>query len=130
MLRRVIEGTAPYTAPFDPKKELTMAYWLRFFLLAVLAAFLATGVLAADRVPGPHNGHGVTTNNWTLTPAGVQIPVGDRPLGAALSPDGHYLAVSNDGQGTQSLALIDTRARLVVQRIPYDAPQALYVGVA
>jgi YVTN family beta-propeller protein len=90
----------------------------------------ATGGLAGDRVPGPHGPQGVTTNNWTLTPAGVQIPVGDRPLGAALSPDGRYLAVSNDGQGTQSLALVDTAARLVVQKIPYEAPAALYVGVA
>ncbi len=107
-----------------------MTYRLRLFLPAFLVALAATGILAAGRVPGPHGSEGVTANNWTLTPAGIQIPVGDRPLGSALSPDGHYLAVSNDGQGTQSLALIDTMARLVVQRIPYSAPQALYVGVA
>src|SRR5262249_31921600 len=52
------------------------------------------------------------------------------PMGAALNPDGRYLAVSNDGTGTQSLVLVDTATRVVVQRIPYKSPQALHVGVA
>ena len=107
-----------------------MARRFRLILVAAAAALAATGVPAGDRVPGPHGADGVTPDNWTLTPAGVQIPIGDRPLGAALSPDGRYLAISNDGQGTQSLVLVDTAARRVVQTIPYDAPEALYVGVA
>ncbi len=94
--------------------------------LIILAAVLGLG---DERMAGPHGRTGITTNNWTLTPAGIQVTVGDRPLGAALSPDGRYLAVTNDGQGVQSLALVDTRARLVVQSIPYHAPAALYVGV-
>jgi len=103
---------------------------LRAVLAGIVFALVGAGGLAAERIPGPHGLEGVTPNNWTLTPAGAQIAVGDRPLGAALSPDGRYLAVSNDGEGTQSLALVDTRARSVVQTIPYRAPEALYVGVA
>ena len=99
-------------------------------VLAVLCIMIAAGVPAADRAPGPHGSEGVTTTNWTLSPAGIQVAVGDRPLGAALSPDGRYLAVSNDGQGIQSLVLVDTVARQVVQTIPYRAPKALYAGVA
>jgi len=95
-------------------------------LVALLASLGAGDV----RVAGPHGPIGITSNNWTLTPAGVQIAVGDRPLGAALSPDGRYLAISNGGQGVQSLALVDTASRLVVQSIPYHRPEALYVGVA
>src|SRR5256885_1882697 len=87
-------------------------------------------VRARDRVPGPHGSEGVNTTNWTPSPAGIQGAVGDRPLGAALSPDGRYLAVSNNGQGIQSLVLVDTAARQVVQTIPYRSPKALYVGVA
>ncbi|HTD45985.1 MAG TPA: bifunctional YncE family protein/alkaline phosphatase family protein [bacterium] len=107
-----------------------MTRTLSVFVLAVLCAMLAAGVPAGDRVPGPHGSEGVTTTNWTLSPAGIQVAVGDRPLGAALSPDGRYLAVSNDGQGIQSLALVDTAARQVVQTIPYRTPKALYAGVA
>jgi YVTN family beta-propeller protein len=98
-------------------------------IVAVITVVVAAG-LGADRVPGPHGLEGVTPNNWTLTPAGLQIPIGDRPMGAALSPDGRYLAVSNNGEGTQSLALVNTAARAVVQRIPYKSPEALHVGIA
>ncbi len=102
------------------------ARWAAVGLIILLGA----AGFAEERAAGPHGRTGIATNGWTLAPAGVQVPVGDRPMGAALSPDGRYLAVSNNGQGVQSLALIDTAARLVVQSIPYHAPQALYVGVA
>lgn len=107
-----------------------MALQVRYLLVGTVIVFVAASGLGADRLPGPHGSEGITPGNWTLTPAGVQIPIGDRPMGAALSPDGRYLAVSNDGQGVQSLALVDTAARAVVQTIPYNAPDALYVGVA
>ncbi|MBV8995406.1 MAG: bifunctional YncE family protein/alkaline phosphatase family protein, partial [Pseudonocardiales bacterium] len=45
-------------------------------------------------------------------------------------PDGRWLVVSNDGQGTQSLQVIDTATSTVTQTLPYPAPQALYVGLA
>ena len=107
-----------------------IAQRFRVSLAGTIVAVVSAAGLTADRIPGPHGTEGVTPNNWTLTPAGAQVPVGDRPLGAALSPDGHYLAVSNDGQGTQSLALLDVAGRAVIQTIPYRAPEALYVGVA
>ncbi len=100
------------------------------FLTGIMAVIVAAAGLGADRIPGPHGPEGITPNNWTLTPAGVQISIGDRPMGAALSPDGRYLAVSNNGEGTQSLVLVNTAARAVVQRIPYKSPEALHVGVA
>jgi YVTN family beta-propeller protein len=106
-----------------------MAQPLRCLLAVIVVGLGTASGLGADRVPGPHGGEGVTPNNWTLTPAGMQIPIGDRPMGAALSPDGRYLAISNNGRGTQSLVLVDTATRAVTQTIPYRSPQALYVGV-
>lgn len=106
---------------------------MRPYVLPPAAAVLILGLglgIGEDRVAGPHGTEGLTPNNWTLTPAGVQIAVGDRPLGAALSPDGRYLAISNDGQGVQSLALVDVTSRRLVQTLPYHAPDALYVGLA
>jgi YVTN family beta-propeller protein len=80
---------------------------------------------------GPQpDGTGLTPNHWTLAPAGLSVEIGDRPMGTATSPDGRYIAVSNDGQGVQSLALFDTATRKVVQRIPYSSPESLYLGVA
>ncbi len=50
-------------------------------------------------------------NGWSLTPAGIQIPVGDLPLNIAVSPDQQYAAVTNNGQGKQSVQLISIRER-------------------
>ena len=46
-------------------------------------------------------------NGWSLSPVGDQIPLGDLPLNIALSPDMHYAAVTNNGESTQSIQLID-----------------------
>jgi YVTN family beta-propeller protein len=104
--------------------------------LILIGMVLVTGVVAFGansfffgKVGPQADGTGITPNNWVLSPAGLQLEVGDRPMGVALSPDGHYLAVVNCGQGVQGLALLDTYTRRVVQTIPYPAPEALYVGV-
>ncbi|HEV2356906.1 MAG TPA: bifunctional YncE family protein/alkaline phosphatase family protein [bacterium] len=104
---------------------------LRWALPSAAAVVMALAVLGVGqpRTPGPRGEEGVTPGNWTLTPAGVQVPIGDRPLGAALSPDGGYLAVTNDGAGVQSIALLDTASRRVVQTVPYHTPEGLFVGV-
>ncbi|WP_284036767.1 bifunctional YncE family protein/alkaline phosphatase family protein [Neobacillus sp. 114] len=79
---------------------------------------------------GPQeDGTAVTTNGWHLTPAGKQVNLGNFPIGGALSPDGKYIVVSNAGIGTQSLQVVDTEKKEVIQTISYDWPEALYIGV-
>jgi YVTN family beta-propeller protein len=46
-------------------------------------------------------------NGWTLTPAGKSLPLGDLPLNIAISPDKKLIAITNNGQSTQSIQLID-----------------------
>jgi len=47
-------------------------------------------------------------NGWKLTPAGKNaLDLGDLPLNMKLSKSGKYLAVTNNGQSTQSIQLID-----------------------
>src|SRR3954464_5611521 len=46
-------------------------------------------------------------NGWKLTPAGKSIPLGDLPLNMAVSATGKLVAVTNNGQGPQSIQLID-----------------------
>lgn len=48
-------------------------------------------------------------NGWRLTPAGRQLPLGDLPLNMAVSPDQHWLAVTNNGYGRQCVKLFDIR---------------------
>lgn len=46
-------------------------------------------------------------NGWKLSPAGRYLPLGDLPLNLQLSRSGKLLAVTNNGQSTQSIQLID-----------------------
>jgi len=68
--------------------------------------------------------HGDTTrtllpNGWYLTPAGTSIPLGsDLPLNIALAPDGQHAAVTNNGNGAQTIDLIDLRTRRVTAAVP------------
>ncbi|PKR84643.1 bifunctional YncE family protein/alkaline phosphatase family protein [Heyndrickxia camelliae] len=102
---------------------------------AVAALMITTGSTYAamnlNRSAGPgENNMGYTPYNTALTPVGQQITLGNFPMGGALSPDGNYLIVSNDGQGTQSLQVVDTKKIKIVQTIEYKSPESLYLGVA
>ncbi len=46
-------------------------------------------------------------NGWKLSPAGRHLQLGDLPLNIQLSASGKMLAVTNNGQSTQSIQLID-----------------------
>jgi YVTN family beta-propeller protein len=46
-------------------------------------------------------------NGWGITAVGKSLPLGDLPLNLAVSPDKKMIAVSNNGQSTQSIQLID-----------------------
>lgn len=48
-------------------------------------------------------------NGWHLTPVGKQLPLGDLPLNLAVSPDKKYMAVTNNGESTQSIQLFDVQ---------------------
>lgn len=95
--------------------------------LGMAGTALAVGITHAGPAP---DGTGVTPIGYTVTPAGQQTNLGDLPLGAVSSPDGRWLVVSNDGQGAQSLQVIDTTTGKVTQTLPYPAPKALFVGLA
>ena len=80
--------------------------------------------------PGPNGGNSITPQGWTVTPAGTQTQLGDRPFGIAISPDGKYLAVTNDGASKQSVMIVDRARGTVISEIDYVAPQGVYVGIA
>ncbi len=51
----------------------------------------------------------VLPNGWALSPAGTSVKLGDFPLNMAVSANQQYLAVTNNGQSTQSVMLMDAR---------------------
>jgi len=74
------------------------------FIVAVLAAF---NTLAQTPGKMPQTGQVLLPNGWKLSPAGTSLPLGDLPLNMQLSASGKLLAVTNNGQSTQSIQLID-----------------------
>ncbi len=85
----------------------------------------------SSRTAGPNpGGIAVTPVGYQVTPAGDQTRLGNLPLNAVLHPDGRHLLVTNNGQGVQSLQLIDTDTNTVVQTLPYASPESLYIGLA
>ena len=59
-------------------------------------------------------------NNWSLTPVGNQIPVGDLPLAMAVTPDDAYLLVTNNGYTDQYVSVIDVKQRKEISSIPME----------
>src|ERR1700730_4464516 len=56
-------------------------------------------------------------NGWSLTPVGNTVPLGHRPLNIAVSSSKKYLAVTNNGQSTQTLQLISVAEEKVLDSI-------------
>jgi YVTN family beta-propeller protein len=61
-------------------------------------------------------------NGWSLTPVGNSLQLGDLPLNIAVSSSKKYIAVTNNGQSTQSLQLIDPKKQIRLDSI--DIPKS------
>jgi len=89
--------------------------------LALLFLFLLGSFFGKSQDFYPH---GDTTrtllpNGWYLTPAGTSVPLSsDLPLNIALAPDGLHAAVTNNGNGAQTIDLVDLRSRQVTASVP------------
>ena len=55
-------------------------------------------------------------NQWSLRPAGKQVPLGDFPVNIAVHPDGRYAAVLHSGHGPHEIVIVDLRSATVVSR--------------
>jgi YVTN family beta-propeller protein len=56
-------------------------------------------------------------NGWQLTPVGKILPLGDLPLNIAVSPDKKLAAVTNNGQSTQTIELINIKKGIVTDSV-------------
>jgi YVTN family beta-propeller protein len=63
-------------------------------------------------------------NGWSLTPAGRSLTLGDLPLNIAVAPSGKLLAVTNNGQSTQTIQLIDAQNEKVLHSV--EIPKSFY----
>src|SRR6476620_4770565 len=56
-------------------------------------------------------------NGWSLTPIGTSLHLGDLPLNIAVANSKKYIAVTNNGQSTQTIQLINILTKKVVDNI-------------
>jgi DNA-binding beta-propeller fold protein YncE len=65
-------------------------------------------------------------NQWSLRPAGKQLPLGDFPVNLVLHPGGRWLAALHAGYGTHEVVVVTLggNAPNIVCRVPVD--QAFY----
>ena len=79
-------------------------------VIAVIAFLISNQ--ASAQLPGQikKTGQVLLPNGWKLSPAGRSLTLGDFPLNMQLSASGKLLAITNNGQSTQSVQLIDPRS--------------------
>lgn len=87
--------------------------------LIVFALFVSC-IINAQSLSTLENEKVLLPNGWSLTSAGKQLPLGDLPLNLVASHNKRLLAVTNNGQSTQSIELFDVKneARLDSITIP------------
>ncbi len=94
---------------------------MKNFTIIVLVLSIIIG--CKNQKPNAHNSSTVEklglkrvklTNGWSLTPIGKSLKLQDLPLNLVVSPSKKYLAVTNNGQSTQSITLIDAETETIL----------------
>jgi DNA-binding beta-propeller fold protein YncE len=88
-------------------------------------ASLVTNHHAPVVLPGYRSdGSVLLPNQWSLRPAGRQVPLGDFPVNIAMHPGGRFAAVLHCGHGRHEIEVVDLEEAKVASRTP--VPEAFY----
>eukprot|EP01133_Synstelium_polycarpum_P011158 gene11158-12998_t len=87
-------------------------------LLSALLLLVVSFAFAQLPTNDPSASKILLPNGWSLSPAGRSLPLGDLPLNIQLSRSGKLLAVTNNGQGKQTLQLIDPKKESLLDQVP------------
>ena len=88
---------------------------MRFYTLITCMFFFCISSIAQDSSMTANRL--MLPNGWSLTPAGKGYLLGDLPLNIAVSNSKKLLAVTNNGQSTQSIQLIDAVTGNIIDNI-------------
>ncbi|MSU33684.1 MAG: YncE family protein [Pedosphaera sp.] len=98
-----------------------------FLRLAALVLLLTSSIerLSAVDLPGVQpDGSVLLPNQWSLRPAGKQVPLGDFPVNIAIHPDGQFAVVLHAGWGPHELITLTVpEGRLVAH---FEVDEAFY----
>jgi YVTN family beta-propeller protein len=82
-------------------------------IVLLLALMIVSSILNAQQLPKQV----ILPNGWKLSPAGKSFGLGDLPLNIAVSSTGRLMAVTNNGQSTQSIQLIDVKTEKIIDSV-------------
>ena len=85
-----------------------------FFLLTII---FSISIAQSQSIVSKKNNSIELPNGWTLSPVGKSIPLGDLPLNMVVSKSNKWMAVTNNGQGKQTLQLIDVKQEKTIDEI-------------
>jgi len=88
-------------------------------LVALATIIIGCASSGGPTLPGKlSDGRVRLPNGWYLSPAGVQVEVGELPLNLAVTPDERFIVCTDNGTGVQDLTVVDARTWSVVQKLP------------
>jgi DNA-binding beta-propeller fold protein YncE len=77
------------------------------------------------RLPGPQpGGETLLPTQWSLKPAGTQVPLGDFPVNIAIHPNQPFAAIMHSGYGEHEIVVVDLRTQKIAARA--KIPQGFY----
>ncbi len=81
------------------------------FNLLIVCIILIAATAGIAQIPGKTNGTDrvLLPNGWSLSPVGSSVQLGDLPLNIQVSHNKQMIAVTNNGQSTQNIQLIDVK---------------------
>jgi YVTN family beta-propeller protein len=90
-------------------------HFVRLLLIGLVTNLYAVPVMAAADnydMRRPAVVGQVLPNDWHISPAGVQVTVGNLPTNGAITPDRRYLAVTNNGcsRDVQEISVVDLKS--------------------
>ncbi len=86
-------------------------------ILTIACLFFCLFQLQAQTKKQAEKNRVTLPNGWSLTPAGKSLPLGDLPLNIAISYTKKLIAVTNNGQSTQSIQLIDPKNDIILDNV-------------
>jgi YVTN family beta-propeller protein len=88
------------------------------FLLICCGTFVLTNCKVTQLPSKPNSGkHILLPNGWSLSPVGSAIQLGDLPLNIQVSHNKKLVAVTNNGQSTQNIQLIDAKTHEITDNV-------------
>ncbi len=81
-----------------------------FFLLLTVVGGYSQQLPAQIQLP----------NGWKISPVGKSFELGDLPLNIAVSKSSKYMAVTNNGQSTQTIQLVDVKSEHIIDQVEIE----------